>query len=168
VKIRVGEIENKKVRLFLTRNFFFVSSSFDTLPLTFLFLPSYLHASYLTPSLLFFSPTVSLSSSLLSHLVLLLIFGYFSSTRTLTVWVLIFLLSHLAVFQNDVFFVVFCVALACVIGIAICCCLPCIIALFYAVADRVEFILLSSCVFLFHCHKYLSITRYCLPLKKKK
>jgi hypothetical protein len=38
----------------------------------------------------------------------------------------------------DVFFVVFCVALACVIGIAICCCLPCIIAVLYAVADQQE------------------------------
>jgi hypothetical protein len=46
----------------------------------------------------------------------------------------------------DVFFVVFCVALACVIGIAVCCCLPCIIALLYAVADQVEFILLSLCI----------------------
>lgn len=36
----------------------------------------------------------------------------------------------------DVFFVVFCIALACVIGIAVCCCLPCIIALLYAVADQ--------------------------------
>ena len=36
----------------------------------------------------------------------------------------------------DVFFVVFCVALACVIGIAVCCCLPCIIAVLYAVADQ--------------------------------
>uniref|UniRef100_A0A5B6ZBH9 RING-type E3 ubiquitin transferase n=1 Tax=Davidia involucrata TaxID=16924 RepID=A0A5B6ZBH9_DAVIN len=36
----------------------------------------------------------------------------------------------------DVFFVVFCVALASVIGIAVCCCLPCIIALLYAVADQ--------------------------------
>jgi hypothetical protein len=36
----------------------------------------------------------------------------------------------------DVFFVVFCVALACVIGIAVCCCLPCIIAILYAVADQ--------------------------------
>lgn len=38
----------------------------------------------------------------------------------------------------DVFFVVFCVALACVIGIAVCCCLPCIIAVLYAVADQVN------------------------------
>ncbi|KAK9053157.1 hypothetical protein SSX86_029787 [Deinandra increscens subsp. villosa] len=38
----------------------------------------------------------------------------------------------------DVFFVVFCVALACVIGIAVCCCLPCIIAVLYAVADQQE------------------------------
>ncbi|XP_064976777.1 E3 ubiquitin-protein ligase At1g12760-like isoform X2 [Musa acuminata AAA Group] len=36
----------------------------------------------------------------------------------------------------DVFFVVFCVALACVIGIAVCCCLPCIIAILYAIADQ--------------------------------
>ncbi|XP_034887998.1 E3 ubiquitin-protein ligase At1g63170 isoform X4 [Populus alba] len=36
----------------------------------------------------------------------------------------------------DVFFVVFCVALACVIGIAVCCCLPCIIAILYAVTDQ--------------------------------
>ncbi|XP_010278591.1 PREDICTED: E3 ubiquitin-protein ligase At1g12760 isoform X2 [Nelumbo nucifera] len=36
----------------------------------------------------------------------------------------------------DVFFVIFCVALACVIGIAVCCCLPCIIAVLYAVADQ--------------------------------
>ncbi|XP_078174095.1 E3 ubiquitin-protein ligase At4g11680-like isoform X2 [Carex rostrata] len=36
----------------------------------------------------------------------------------------------------DVFFVVFCVALACVIGVAVCCCLPCIIAVLYAVADQ--------------------------------
>ncbi|KAI4343266.1 hypothetical protein MLD38_027794 [Melastoma candidum] len=36
----------------------------------------------------------------------------------------------------DVFFVVFCVALACVVGIAVCCCLPCIIAILYAVADQ--------------------------------
>ncbi|KAG6781032.1 hypothetical protein POTOM_013912 [Populus tomentosa] len=38
----------------------------------------------------------------------------------------------------DVFFVVFCVALACVIGIAVCCCLPCIIAILYAVTDQVD------------------------------
>ena len=36
----------------------------------------------------------------------------------------------------DVFFVLFCVALACVIGLAVCCCLPCIIAILYAVADQ--------------------------------
>nr|DAD47981.1 TPA_asm: hypothetical protein HUJ06_017918 [Nelumbo nucifera] len=39
----------------------------------------------------------------------------------------------------DVFFVIFCVALACVIGIAVCCCLPCIIAVLYAVADQVSY-----------------------------
>ncbi|XP_020271041.1 E3 ubiquitin protein ligase RIE1-like, partial [Asparagus officinalis] len=36
----------------------------------------------------------------------------------------------------DVFFAIFCVALACVIGIALCCCLPCIIAILYAVAGE--------------------------------
>ncbi|GAB4844436.1 hypothetical protein Ancab_037800 [Ancistrocladus abbreviatus] len=36
----------------------------------------------------------------------------------------------------DVFFVVICVAVACLIGIAVCCCLPCIIAILYAVADQ--------------------------------
>lgn len=38
----------------------------------------------------------------------------------------------------DVFFAIFCVALACVIGIALCCCLPCIIAILYAVAGQVK------------------------------
>ncbi|KAL7611130.1 hypothetical protein Lser_V15G14337 [Lactuca serriola] len=36
----------------------------------------------------------------------------------------------------DVFFVVICVAVACLVGIAVCCCLPCIIAILYAVADQ--------------------------------
>ncbi|GMH17248.1 hypothetical protein Nepgr_019089 [Nepenthes gracilis] len=36
----------------------------------------------------------------------------------------------------DVFFVLICVAVACLIGIAVCCCLPCIIAILYAVADQ--------------------------------
>ncbi|XP_073109926.1 E3 ubiquitin protein ligase RIE1 isoform X1 [Elaeis guineensis] len=36
----------------------------------------------------------------------------------------------------DVFFAIFCVALACIIGIALCCCLPCIIAILYAVAGQ--------------------------------
>ncbi|KAH0857195.1 hypothetical protein HID58_085456 [Brassica napus] len=38
----------------------------------------------------------------------------------------------------DVFFVVLCIALACVIGIAVCCCLPCIIAVLYAVAEQLK------------------------------
>ncbi|GAA0169213.1 hypothetical protein LIER_40721 [Lithospermum erythrorhizon] len=37
----------------------------------------------------------------------------------------------------DVFFAIFCVVLACLIGIALCCCLPCIIAILYAVAGQV-------------------------------
>ncbi|KAL3517115.1 hypothetical protein ACH5RR_024017 [Cinchona calisaya] len=36
----------------------------------------------------------------------------------------------------DMFFFVICGAVAYVIGIAVCCCLPCIIALLYAVADQ--------------------------------
>ncbi|KAG2321920.1 hypothetical protein Bca52824_015133 [Brassica carinata] len=36
----------------------------------------------------------------------------------------------------DVLFAVFCVVLACLIGVALCCCLPCIIALLYAVAGQ--------------------------------
>ncbi|XP_077248981.1 E3 ubiquitin-protein ligase At4g11680-like [Tasmannia lanceolata] len=36
----------------------------------------------------------------------------------------------------DVFFAIFCVALACFIGIALCCCLPCIIAFLYSVAGQ--------------------------------
>ncbi|KAJ0974946.1 hypothetical protein J5N97_016911 [Dioscorea zingiberensis] len=36
----------------------------------------------------------------------------------------------------DVFFAIFCVAIAFVIGIALCCCLPCIIAILYAVAGQ--------------------------------
>ncbi|KAH7513986.1 hypothetical protein FEM48_Zijuj11G0040800 [Ziziphus jujuba var. spinosa] len=47
----------------------------------------------------------------------------------------------------DVFFVVFCVVLACVILIAVCCCLPCIIGFPYLVEDKVSLVL-----FFFHCH----------------
>ncbi|KAM6574812.1 hypothetical protein CsatA_023139 [Cannabis sativa] len=36
----------------------------------------------------------------------------------------------------DVVFVVICVAVACLIGIAVCCCLPCIIAILYVVTDQ--------------------------------
>lgn len=36
----------------------------------------------------------------------------------------------------DVFFIFFCIAVACVIGIAVCCCLPCIIAILCAVTDQ--------------------------------
>ncbi|XP_068663534.1 E3 ubiquitin protein ligase RIE1-like [Aristolochia californica] len=36
----------------------------------------------------------------------------------------------------DVFFAIFCILLACVIGVALCCCLPCIIAFLYAVAGQ--------------------------------
>uniref|UniRef100_A0A2P2JR71 RING-type E3 ubiquitin transferase n=1 Tax=Rhizophora mucronata TaxID=61149 RepID=A0A2P2JR71_RHIMU len=36
----------------------------------------------------------------------------------------------------DVLFVIVCVAVACLIGLAICCCLPCIIGILYAMSDR--------------------------------
>ncbi|MQL96256.1 hypothetical protein Taro_028933 [Colocasia esculenta] len=36
----------------------------------------------------------------------------------------------------DVFFAVFCILLACIIGVALCCCLPCIIAILYAVTGQ--------------------------------
>ncbi|XVF73262.1 hypothetical protein PTKIN_Ptkin12aG0187800 [Pterospermum kingtungense] len=36
----------------------------------------------------------------------------------------------------DVAFVIICVAIACFIGLAVCCCLPCIIAILYALTDR--------------------------------
>eukprot|EP00262_Sarcandra_glabra_P003682 TRINITY_DN1444_c0_g1_i1.p1 TRINITY_DN1444_c0_g1~~TRINITY_DN1444_c0_g1_i1.p1 ORF type:complete len:193 (+),score=24.01 TRINITY_DN1444_c0_g1_i1:26-580(+) len=36
----------------------------------------------------------------------------------------------------DVFFAIFCIALACVIGMAVCCCFPCIIAIIYAVVGQ--------------------------------
>lgn len=65
----------------------------------------------------------------------------FSGLRILPV-ALQFLVCRLCIIflGFDVFFVVFCVALACVIGIAVCCCLPCIIAILYAVADQVAVI----------------------------
>lgn len=37
----------------------------------------------------------------------------------------------------DVFFTIFCVLLAFLIGVALCCCLPCIIAFLYAIAGQV-------------------------------
>ncbi|XP_061359274.1 E3 ubiquitin-protein ligase At1g63170-like [Gastrolobium bilobum] len=36
----------------------------------------------------------------------------------------------------DVVIVLICIAVACLIGIAVCCCLPCILAILYAVADQ--------------------------------
>lgn len=44
----------------------------------------------------------------------------------------------------DVFFAIFCVVLACLVGIALCCCLPCIIALLYAVAGSVRTLIFVS------------------------
>ncbi|KAM1416095.1 hypothetical protein ACFX2I_007676 [Malus domestica] len=52
-------------------------------------------------------------------------------------WVLLGISRLCIIFLGfDVFFVVFCVALACMIGIEVCCCLPCIFALLYAVTDQ--------------------------------
>lgn len=59
----------------------------------------------------------------------------------------------------DVFFAVFCVALACLIGIALCCCLPCIIGILYAVAGQVCF---------FYSDRKISITWLALFFFKKK
>uniref|UniRef100_A0A8R7TEN7 RING-type E3 ubiquitin transferase n=1 Tax=Triticum urartu TaxID=4572 RepID=A0A8R7TEN7_TRIUA len=56
----------------------------------------------------------------------------FSQDAPLLYWLSIVFLAF------DVFFVVFCVALACLIGIAVCCCLPCIIAILYAITDQEE------------------------------
>lgn len=36
----------------------------------------------------------------------------------------------------DVFFAVFCIALACIVGVAVCCCLPCIMTILYALLDE--------------------------------
>lgn len=44
----------------------------------------------------------------------------------------------------DVVFVVICVAVACLIGIAVCFCLPCIIAILYALTDQVAKITCNS------------------------
>ncbi|RXI00813.1 hypothetical protein DVH24_001047 [Malus domestica] len=52
-------------------------------------------------------------------------------------WVLLGISKLCIIFLGfDVFFVLFYVALACMIGIAVCCCLPCIIALLYAIVDQ--------------------------------
>ncbi|RXH80001.1 hypothetical protein DVH24_041148 [Malus domestica] len=50
----------------------------------------------------------------------------------------------------DVFFVVFCVTLACMIGIAVCCCLSCIFSLLYAIIDQnIDALFSHSLVYLF-------------------
>lgn len=63
----------------------------------------------------------------------------FSGCKNLMAAIRFFLFCRLCIIflGFDVLFVVFCVALACIIGIAVCCCLPCIIAILYAVADQV-------------------------------
>lgn len=38
----------------------------------------------------------------------------------------------------DIVVVLICVAVACLIGVAVCCCLPCILAILYVVADQVN------------------------------
>lgn len=76
------------------------------------------------PQLYWFVP----SKSLISVFVVI----YFDM---MFIWVLCRLCLTFLAF--DVFFVVICVAVACLIGIAVCCCLPCIIAILYAVADQV-------------------------------
>lgn len=66
----------------------------------------------------------------------------------------------------DVVFVVICVAVACLIGIAICCCLPCIIAILYVVTDQV----MTKDFIFFKCASILYTSRVGknrLQLKKK-
>ncbi|XP_016748226.2 E3 ubiquitin-protein ligase At4g11680 isoform X1 [Gossypium hirsutum] len=79
----------------------------------------------------------------------------------------------------DVVFVFICFAVACLIGLAVCCCLPCIIAILYALTDRECCICLSAyedgtelrelpCDHHFHCNcidKWLYINATC-PLCK--
>ncbi|XWS46025.1 hypothetical protein CRYUN_Cryun14cG0029500 [Craigia yunnanensis] len=79
----------------------------------------------------------------------------------------------------DVVFVIICVAVACLIGLAVCCCLPCIIAILYALTDRECCICLSAyedgselrelpCNHHFHCtciDKWLYMNATC-PLCK--
>lgn len=59
----------------------------------------------------------------------------------------------------DVFFVVFCVALACIIGIAVCCCLPCIIAILYAVADQVPHLSIPALPWVPFSNCYLTLVK---------
>ncbi|CAI5511163.1 unnamed protein product [Closterium sp. Naga37s-1] len=59
----------------------------------------------------------------------------------------------------DVFFVVFCVAVACVVGMAVCCCLPCIIALIYAVADQASAVSSDPVILVPHCSFQEGATR---------
>lgn len=80
-----------------------------------------------------------------------LIFWLFNSYFSSILFDPVYMLRRLCIIflGFDVVFVVFCVALACIIGIAVCCCLPCIIAILYAVADQVCWISLSRCVLVF-------------------
>lgn len=69
------------------------------------------------------------------------LFAFYPQT-IYTFFVLVYLILYICrlavVFLAfDVFFAIFCVVLACLIGIALCCCLPCIIAILYAVAGQV-------------------------------
>ncbi len=68
---------------------------------------------------------------------------FYHGSSTVAHWICRLCIVFLAF---DVLFVVFCIALAFVIGIAVCCCLPCIIAILYAVAEEVQ---ITSCLF-FH------------------
>ncbi|GMH20350.1 hypothetical protein Nepgr_022191 [Nepenthes gracilis] len=49
---------------------------------------------------------------------------------TLLYWLTVVFLAF------DVFFAIFCILMACLIGVALCCCLPCIIAILYTVAGQ--------------------------------
>ncbi|PIN12166.1 hypothetical protein CDL12_15225 [Handroanthus impetiginosus] len=60
------------------------------------------------------------------------LFGTSSSSRSL----ILFCRLAVVFLAFDVIFAIFCVVLACLIGIALCCCLPCIIAILYAIAGQ--------------------------------
>lgn len=108
-----------------------------------------------SPQLYWFALSQSLSFWLLTFIlinnsfVIHSSFGY--STLSSILFDPVYMLRRLCIIflGFDVVFVVFCVALACIIGIAVCCCLPCIIAILYAVADQVCWISLSRCVLVF-------------------
>lgn len=62
----------------------------------------------------------------------------------------------------DVFFAIFCVVLASLIGIALCCCFPCIIAILYAVAGQVSY---NDLEFIVQFQYFLTLILMCIYRK---